>query len=320
MTRRGYHPIVAGGGAQTISHVPPVRVDASPAPTVHVFDATRSEDSAERDLVASGPATVDGLEATIVDTSGRGQADPRRIEVPGGAPSVDVEYVVENAGGGSEIVTLDEVHSDHVIASSPLVATYVAGNYLRGLRLSVEIPALVADDEDLLESEHPIGVRWTYTIAGRLVVVTEQARVVRDPGGEAYVGAAAAILAEEWDELVQQLPRRANSLRNLVRGVARRLSALLRARHIAPGTFLAGEIGLEVLVQRCVWRFGELGHVPRDGSDPTTWVERQRTSYLNLWHSVVRGKPGHGVAELDPVTDTAPPGHSRKRRGLIALK
>lgn len=316
-----FHEIPFGGPDRLIAHVPAVRVDASPAPTVTIEDLTQSVDSSTRLVVVGPVATPDNFDQPLTAVSGLGTTNPRRVNAVGTAATLGRRYALEGPGGESEIVTAIGMTATWVDTAAPLAAEYpMTTSRLRGLELRTTIPQGVAAREDLLEEERPILVRWRYHVRGRLVVVSDQARIVRALGVEAYLGEVEALLREEWPELVQQLPNRGSGLSALVRGCARQLAVKMRARQIDPGTFMAGPHGLEILLQLCVWHFGLRGLVPRNGPDATTWTDWARGQYLNLWHALVKGKPGRDVVEPTLADDQAPTGHSRRRRNLVALK
>jgi hypothetical protein len=317
----GFHQIELGGGDQDFVHVPARRVDASPAPTVEVFDHAESVDSADRALVASAAATLDAYDQALATISGLGTTAPRRILVNGTTAVIGRRYSLEDEGGQAEIVTCVGRAAGFVEAAAPLSSTYsAASSRLRGLELGVTIPEAVAALEELLEHEHPIAFRWVYYIGGQRVTVTEQGRFVRSKGHATYVGEVEAMLREEWPELVQLLGSRPSALGSLVAGSARKLGILMRAHDIDPDTILPGPHGVEILRAHCVWQFGMRGLVPRNGADPTTWVDWARADYLNVWNAFIKGRPGRDVVEPDRTSDQAPAGHSRRRRNLISPK
>lgn len=291
--------------------MPPIPVASA---TYTLERLTRGTTDADR-VVASGAAVVDALSEPLAAPSGRGTTSPRRLNIAASAAVRGRTYaVVED--GDSELLRVEGVSGAAVIASAPLSAAYTALATLRGVEVRAVFPAAAAAIEELQEDDEPLRVTWQYTIDGRLVRVPEQVRVRLQASDQGYLGRVEQAIREEWPELVQLLPKDPNALRTLVRGCSDWIVARYRGRLIKPEEFMAGDQGYQALLQRCVWRFGERGHVPR-GKDPDNWEEQQRANFLTTWRTVSVGSPGTDTAESDRRTDTAPAGRAKKTRGFI---
>lgn len=310
--KEGLLEVYRDQGDQPLIHVPPVRVAAA---TFALEDLAEGETSAGR-VLASGAATVDSLNAAMTADSGRGTTSPRTIFVVAGGAQARHVYAVEG-DDDSELVRLEAVAATYVTAAAPLSARYATGSRLRGVELSATFPAAAAAREDLQEEDRVLRIVWTYTIAGRTVRVADQVRVRRDAADVRYLGRAEAVLREDWPELVQALPKHGNAVRVVVNACARLLVAKLKGRSIPPESFLAGDIGFELLLARCLWRFAERGHAP-GGVDIEQWRDERRIEFHSQWKALATGTPGLDVADVDPVANEAPIGSSRRRRNLIA--
>lgn len=312
--KEGLLEVYRDQGDQPLIHVPPVRVSSA---SYVLEDLAESETSSTR-VLASGAATVDSLDAALTADSGRGTTAPRTIYVVAGAAQARHVYAVEG-DDDSELVRLEAVAAAYVTAAAPLSARYTvaAGSRLRGVELTATFPAAAAAREDLQEEDRVLRIVWTYTIAGRIVRAADQVRLRRDAADVRYLGRAEAVLREDWPELVQALPKHGNAVRTVVNACARLLVAKLKGRSIPPESFLAGDIGFELLLARCLMRFAERGHAP-GGVDLERWREERRIEFFSQWKTLTTGTPGLDVADVDPEADQAPVGSSRRRRNLIA--
>lgn len=312
----GLHEVYRDDGDQPLVHVPPLRVAAA---TYVIEDLTLDEDDAAR-VIDSGSAAVDSLSELLTGDSGATEPDSRRINVIAPAAVVGRFYCVEAADGQQETHRLEGVAATYVTTAGYLSSSYDVTARLRGIELRATFPAAAAARAELQEEERALRVVWTYTIGGLQVHAREPIRVLRAGSTtRAYLGRAEALLREDWPELVTAIGPHASALKNLVRSCDRELTAKLRARSIAPDTFLAGDQGFEALIARCVWRFAERGHAPKS-TDLERWTEDAKRNYLNLWKAVVQDGAGIDTAETDRHDDQAPEGHGTKRRGLFRLK
>lgn len=311
----GVHPIVVGQGAQDLVHTPPMRHDDGTTPTYLVEDLTVSDDSPDREL-ASGDAAVDSVNLLVEDASGAGTTETRRLFVPapvGAGVVVGRRYAAQTVGGSVEVFTAAAAEDFYIDAEAPLSQPYGPDARVRGLELRATLPAEVADDEDLLQEDRRLRVAWTYSLRG--VIVVDHVLVdLRRASASSYLGAAEAALREEWPELVQRLRQPTG---RLVKACARRIEVHLRNRDIKPANFLAGAQGFEVLLARCVWRFGELGIIPGN-LDPDEWLRSVREDFLSLWRAVSGVNAGHGTALTDG-DDMAPTGNARNRPRRLAV-
>lgn len=310
------HEIYFGQGDQPLHHVPPLRVASA---TYSIEDTTLGEDNADR-VLDSGAATVDAFDEALTAASGSGTTDPRAIAAAGGSAVVGAPYVLEADDGQSELVTAAGASANAVQAASPISGQYAATtSRLRGVRLSATFPSADAAREELLEEDRMLLVTWTYTIAERVVVMRDQIRVMRGTARLANVGTVEQYLRDDWPELCRQLPGRGNAVRKLVASCERELVAKMLARRMKPEDFFSGPQGNQIVTLNCLWRFGKRGFVP-EGTDIETWREEAKTDFIVMWRALTVGSPGERTADVDPATNEAPPGASRRRGGMIRMK
>lgn len=311
---RGYHDVLYLGGAQTLVHVPPGRVASA---TVQIEDLTQDEEGDDRFILASTAATVDSHNVATTADAGAGEADPRLLTHAGTSPSVGHSYAIESTTGAYEIFEVASVTSTTVRAKVPFSGVYPSGSTIRGVELSCSFPSLSASDEDLFDGNPPLRVRWTYTFEDRLHQPDELIRLVRHKPGQAGLGAVEAALRSSWWELVKQIPRQANALRDLIASVSDRLQTKLRARGIEPEAFLLGAPGIELLQQACVLRLADQGCHP-ENRDPQAFRDEQEAEFARLWSWLTQGRSAEGAADVSRVDDTAPTGTSKRYRSVFA--
>lgn len=309
------HEIYLGQGDQALYHVPPLRVASA---TYSIEDTTLGEDNADR-VLGSGAATLDAFDEVLTAASGSGTTDPRAIAAPGASAVVGAPYVLEAADGQSELLTVAGAAVAAVQATSPLSGQYATGSRLRGVRLSATFPSADAARAELLEEDRLLLVTWTYTLAGRQIVIRDQIRVMRATARLANVGVVEQQLRDDWPELCRQLPGRGNEVRKLVESCERELVAKMLARRMRPEDFFAGPQGNQIVTLNCLWRFGKRGFVP-EGADVEAWREDAKADFIVMWRALAVGSPGERTADVDPATNEAPTGSSRRRGGLIRMK
>jgi len=307
----GYHPVYMSQGEQPLVHVPATMPAAA---TFEIADMSLSSDSPLR-VLASGAATVDGLdELTVGSVAGPRAANPRRIPITGSDAEVGRVYrLVSATDGTSQLVRVEAVSATSVLVTGPLSAEYPVGSQLLGAELRCAFPADAAARTEL--QERVLRVRWTYDVGGVARPITEQVRLV---GSESEIAGWLSIvevrLREDWAELVHQLGGGPAALRALVRSCARDVSSTLRAMGSEPEGLFLGDQGIELLVRRCVYRFGELGHHPKS-REIEAWTTQARIHWLALSKGIANGG-GSRTAELDPLTDTATSDRRPRRRYL----
>lgn len=308
---RGFHEVIFASGAQDLVHVPPARVTSA---TFAIEDLTQSDDSSTRFIVAAGSvATIDTYDVAITAQAGRGRPDPRLMTHAGATATVGRDYFIETAGGAFEKFTCDEATSTTILAGGALSGLYASGSHVRGAQISASFPSLNAGDEDLFDGDPPLRVRWTYVLSGTVWRVDEIIRLVRAPSGQRALGAVEAALRQGWPELVGAAGSHGNRIRDMVARVSSRLDARLRGRGINPETLMAGGLGFELLLQRCVLQLAEDGFHPKT-RDAQLYVDEQAREFVRLWEAMTVGTSAEGAADIDRDRDMAAAGTSRKVR------
>lgn len=307
----GVHEVAFGGGAQELIHVPPSRVTSA---TASIANLTEADDSVDRFVLASGPATLDSYTATLTTAAGAGQASPRLMTHAGALATAGRAYSIEAPDGRHENFTAEAVSATTLRSATPLSGAYPIGSVVRGVQISCTFPAPAAADEDLFDGDPPIRVRWAYTAAdGGLWNVDELVRLVRGKPTARNLGAVELDLRTTKPEIVRSLGIDPATLRNLIASVARRLVADLRGKHIEPDAFLTGDEGFELLKQAVVLEIAEDGHAPAN-IDAPGYAALQSQKFGRMWMNATRGSDPTNAVVIDRESDTAPAGGSKKIR------
>lgn len=76
---------------------------------------------------------------------------------------------------------------------------------------------------------------------------------------------------------------------------------------------MAGGLGFELLLQRCVLQLAEDGFHPKT-RDAQLYVDEQAREFVRLWEAMTVGTSAEGAADIDRDRDMAAAGTSRKVR------
>lgn len=311
----GVHTIYLNGGDQPLVHVAPVPGIVSCSYVVE--DLSVSDTSALR-VLATGSAAVDSLsEVTVGSVAGPRSATPRRLPIVASTAVAGRAYrLVSSDDGTSELVRVEAVTATSVTLSGRLSATYPVGSALVGAELRAAFPGDAAAREELQEEDRVLRVLWSYAIGGVTLPLSEQIRVVKSRTElAAWVSGVELRLRADWPEPVNLLGGSPGTLRGMVQSCASDMAAGLRAMSLEPDALFLGDQGFELLIRRCVYRFGELGHVPK-GRDPEAWVSQAKAHWLSLYKAVSNGG-GARTAEIEGSTDAAKGSRRGRRRTLI---
>lgn len=180
------HRILLGQGDQTIRYVPidalgrPTRVSSA---TYTIVDLTEGTTSANRTVVASTAATVDGVSTTLSAAAGRTASNSRLLTVASTSSIVSGHsYLLATADGDGhrELVTAERVATGAVHALRDIQGIYASSDTLRGIEIAATFPSSVANDEDLAIRDHrDYQVVWSFEIGGRAYLVPERITVER---------------------------------------------------------------------------------------------------------------------------------------------
>jgi hypothetical protein len=169
-------PIIHGSGAQLVRHVPldhhgRARVVASA--TVEIVDLRYSEDSADRTVLASSPATIGTANTTLTAAAGPGETDTDLLAVAAATGiAVGRPLLVTGADGVSELTSVRAIATLNVHTHFELRHDFASGASVQSVEITASFPALEADADTEIEAEpHPYQVTWTYTIDDEIYVV-----------------------------------------------------------------------------------------------------------------------------------------------------
>lgn len=307
------HTIIFGLTGQTLRHVPTGVVSGA---SFVLEDLFYPVGQAER-TIASGSATVASWSLTTDAAAGANQRNAKRIPVAAttGA-SIGAPAVIVTADGRRELFEVAAIASgDYIEAAHELAGEFASGSTVYGVLVSASVPNDYAADETELQNEHPLRVKWTYTLDGIERVVPELVEFARSGPSDALVGEAVTFLVKAYPDVAKRLPDGAE-LAPIAVLMADDVAADLRAREIDPAQFSAGDRMRRLVVQRVLAHLGDLGYSPGN-SDQTAWAERARIEYRRQLESLTIGRPGNATAEPSKRDDSTSENPSTRHRTIF---
>jgi len=307
------HEILFEGGAQTIVHVPIARVSSA---TVEIVDVNVGEGSTEREILALGAATVDGLNLTTAADAGPEELSPFEIAVSSSAgATVGTTYAIIGADGQYELFRCAGVSAGLLVAGAALSARYESGASVRGVQLSATFPLAAAANEQLYREDRPLRAIWRYTIGGQGVASHEQIRVVAQRYSQQYLTSAEAELRSCWADVVKELSPRANALRDIISAAAEDVEVKLLKRQIDAGQLLSSKHGHKAVVAAALLLIAKSGSAPQTLS-PQEFLDVMKEDYVGVLHDLSRGLAPRGEVEVERESDQATAIHSRRYRAV----
>ena len=215
-----------------------------------IVDLRRSEDDAERVLVAFTAATLDATTTTTTSVAGTG-AEPGALEVTSVAGFEPRRRYLVSGAGRSEIVQIDGVDAGagRLQLVGELGATYPVGSTVSGLEVAGMFPAAAADDEQDFESGSagPFAIDWKPADGKHW---REHIYLIRH-GSMAYVDEAWLRLADP--EVVSKVGR-SDGLVQAIDYATQYYEATLNARCIDPRTIGAASSATMAVGHLALWR------------------------------------------------------------------
>jgi hypothetical protein len=307
--------IILDATSQTLTHVP---MGVASSPTFVLEDLTYDPDQTADRQLASGSATAASWSLTTDAEAGPTQQQGARISVTSTTDAaVGAPALIVAPDGTRELFHIRGLATDDYLeAAGPLAGVYPSGSTVYGVLLTANVPDSVAADEELFEQHHALRVTWSYSLDGVARKIPELVEFVRhDTAGDELAAEAVLWIAKTYPDLRPRLPVGAD-IDTIATAMAEEVANDLRAREIAPETFLAADRRRQLLTQRILAHAGDLGWAPGD-QDPGPWAERALRRYDRLLASLTIGRPGHATAETHKTTDTSPGTPSRRPRGLF---
>jgi hypothetical protein len=282
--------IVFGVGEQQLAHVTSRPVTSA---TFELEDLTESLEGELR-VLAEGAATVDTTELETASTAGRRSADPAWLPVDDTTGAAVGPWWVE-ADGLGELVQVEAVRAGEGLSlRSPMLRDYPTGAILVPLTITAACPALVADDDDYLDT--PLRVVWRYEIDGRPQVAQEQVRVTRQIRTDAAMPEVLEMIGDFAPDIPPRL--RPGELERWARLASRLVHSRARSLQIDPARLLAGDSMVELLCWATLEVVAENGYAP-GRHDLDTFARDVRRRYAAVWDSLTIGLPGRETVETN---------------------
>ena len=165
-----------------------------------VFDVLTDDDDPE-DATTGSPA-IDSASTTVSATSGRGQSDPRRLNLTSTSGFTAGRSYRLAANGLVEFLDVVSVHSGYVIARTPLANTWSSGATFTATRITQALATdWVSDEDNIKRSVDPNPtwrVRWKYVVDGATYVRVGYFDLLRYRGVYSVTANDVDALHPEW--------------------------------------------------------------------------------------------------------------------------
>jgi hypothetical protein len=297
-------------GQRVVLDCPHGRPDASPVPTVTVYDPRHDPDTAEGVIVAQTNAPLRAVDVTTNGPAGPTEADPRRVPLAAAtmatiAASVHVGDCLwlEGASQQREQIQVARIGSDHVGAVDKLAHTYATGAKVQSAVLSSPaIPDAFVNDEANLGRGYY--AEFAYSEDGEPHYLRRRFDVVREIG-ECLV--TAQTLLERHPEIARKLGPGRRDCAGYLRAAERDVDALMRAIGIDPALVRSNEDRSRLVELRTLQLMAEDGITP-GGRDPEAFAAERRAEYETMANLALGGKLSlpYDANEDDVANDEAP--------------
>lgn len=298
------HKILYGEGAQTITHVPPVRVSSA---TYSIEDMWVDDGDASR-VLASGSATLDSASVSVSAATGRAQGDHYAVYIGTTSGfSVGGNYWLSEDSQGERVEAIAVKTNTHVKTKHGIIGQYTTSATLAGMELTASFPSATANDEDKLIEQRPYRVVWEYTINGETTKAQEQIRLVRYDQADLDVAEALDIARTIFPDLDGLVRSKSRTLENWAAMSARLLRGTLLQRlqgRQTPEEFLTGPRGAEAVAFRMMVIAAQNGFAPGDVV-PADFLAEMRMELNGIWEGLTRNDAGQETLDLTKAGDQA---------------
>jgi len=311
------HHILYGEGAQTITHVPPVRVSSA----TYVIEDLWVDDGDASRVLASGSATLDSVSASVDVASGRSQGDHYKVSIDGTTGfSIGGRYWLSENSQGETIEAAQIKTDDYLKSKHDLLGDYTTAATLQGMELTASFPSATANDEDVLIEQRKFRVVWEYTINGVKTKPQEQIQLVRYDQADLDVADALNIARTIFPDLDGLVRSKSQTLENWAAMAARLLRGQLlqRLNGQTPEEFLMGPRGAEAVAFKLMVIAAQNGFSPGDVV-PADFLAEMRNELNGVWESMTRNRAGQETVDLTRSGDQATGAESKAFRPMNFL-
>lgn len=296
-------------GAQTVRLVPRdrlYRVAVASGVTVEVIDPRRSESDPLRVVAAEAAATADATSLALDGAAGQATGDDYTIPLATTTGlAIGHTYLLRSADQRSEGVVISSIYSaNSAQALGPIRQSFASADVLLGVEWSVSIPEAAFSVED---GAGPLLVIWRYTLAGESYVLPQPVFASRYSTVPPITDA----------ELAAANPARA-------REIAASGNTLAQAIAVAMDDYLGELEALRIDPQHTILpRAGKLAVREKALEYCADWAndeaarDRHAQAYRHQMNTIRLGMPPLGTVEIQPVTNTAEPGSSKRTRSFF---
>lgn len=301
------HRLRYQGGNQAVHHVPRDRYGRAAiveAPTYAIYAGWRSEDDAEREVQASGLATVDAALSDLAGDAGPSESDPKRIPVEDESDFVAGRNYLLAEGTLVQIVTCESTDTGFVRTRQEIRHPFTTAATLAGVEISGTFPsAAAADEDDLRSGGGPYLVVWSYEIADVDYFPFEEAWVTRYTTQPIIT---TDYLELHWPEVSSMMSSRWNP-EDLIAAATDELLADIEAAGRDPHGLQHQRVLQLCAVELCV----EKAHRQAKSENALEIANEYRTRYDRRLRDLLTGRAPARTAEVAQSTNTASQGGSK---------
>lgn len=278
-----------GEGDQTLafcpmdSHGRHARVASA---TYVIVDVDEGEDSPDR-TIASGSATLGGINTTTTAACGQGTANAKVIALTSATGVTEGRTYLLSGTGQRHLVLVAEVSGDNVYTHGGIPGAFATGATFQSIELEATFPSAVANDQERIQDGDRFQVVWSYTLEGE-PHITAQAIEFRRYRGEAWISEV---------DMLQGYPLLADRMRNRIRPsdaitvATQDLITEFESSGVDASQFRTSMTGLTAI------RFRAIAYALRwlNGPDDLALADTYDNRYERLAKGIIQGPGGRGI-------------------------
>lgn len=297
-------------GAQTVTLVPRdrlYRVALATDVTYEIVDPRRSETDDARVVVAEDAATEDETSCTLDGVAGDGSGDDYTIPLASTSGlTIGRTYMLIAADDRSESAVIGHIESGaSASALAPIRQPFESGDELVGVEWTASVPEAALSSDD---GAGPLLVIWRYTLDGVTFVIPQAVFASRFTVAPPLTDAE---LALSNPPLARRIAAAGLSLDQAIAVAMTDYLGELGALRIDPHHVLIAPATAKLAVREKATE-----HAARWVNDPELAADA-REQYRSQMNNIRLGMAPLGTVDIEPVTNTAAEGSSRKSRGFF---
>ena len=302
----GYHKIIYNGGNQNIYVVPinkSGKATSVSTATYSLIDLRLNEDDGTR-IIVSGNATIDSTSTTTTQICGMGTVNSQKIFVNSVVGFLkDHFYLITQDDGIRELIKIEAIGSNYVIAKNEISRRYPIAATLKGIEVSAQFPSLEASNEESLDNQGgPYAIDWAWDLDNSpvrdLIFIIRQSDtlLVTEDDIKRLDSSFAATTANR------------TQISDCIAQSVMEIKSMMEMQQINPNTFHGSDALKLAVIYRTAWHIIKYKPGPENQERMTLYKE-EANRYLE---NVLVGKVPQSTVITNPVSDSAAAGSSKK--------